>query len=351
MKYKDDWEEASERWASLWNHSRTDRPVICVTAPNGNSADVPAPEDGSQKYMDADFTIRSGQARMETTWYGGESFPSAFLNAGWITTSYDAVPTFEMESIWFSPMEIDWDKPPEFDLDFGNEWFELYKGLHEKILDWTAELDVAMGGPCILPGHDLLSLLIDTQVFLMNLMDRPEWMKRTIEKVAANFLETREFFCELTRQKNMYWYGGGWTGFWGPEPYINMQSDVSCMLSPDMFEEFIMPELDMAGEIYGRMWYHLDGPDALKHLSRLLSLDYIKVIQWVPGEGAAPNGPEWMDVYRQIQDAGKIVDISMAPGNAEEVIKELDPSLLCIHTSCPTIQEGEDLLSSARVWV
>ena len=123
------------------------------------------------------------------------------------------------------------------------------------------------------------------------------------------------------------------------------------MLSPDMFEEFIMPELDMAGEIYGRMWYHLDGPDALKHLSRLLSLDYIKVIQWVPGEGAAPNGPEWMDVYRQIQDAGKIVDISMAPGNAEGVIKELDPSLLCIHTSCPTIQEGEDLLSSARAWV
>ncbi len=346
MKYKENWEESVERWTALWSASLKDRPVICVTAPNGKSADIDPPVDGYQKFMDADYIIRSLRANAETTWFGGEAFPSSFLNSGWITTCYGAEPRFEIESIWFDPLEIDWDNPPGFELDFEAKWFCEYENLHRRVLDETVELDIAMGGLCGMPGHDMLSLLLGTETFLMNLIDRPDWMKQTILKTAENVQEVKQYFSDMTREKNSIWYGGGWSGFWGPEPYATAQSDVSCMLSPEMFEEFVVPELDLRGGVYGKLWYHLDGPDALKHLPKLLSLDYLKVIQWVPGAGAAPNGPEWMDLYKQIQEAGRIVDITVQPEYVKELASKLDPSLLCIHTSCESVTDAEELLYS-----
>ena len=63
------------------------------------------------------------------------------------------------------------------------------------------------------------------------------------------------------------------------------------MLSPAMFDRFVVPELDVYGEDHGALWYHLDGGDARQHLPRLLSLPYLRVVQYVPAPFEPPNGP------------------------------------------------------------
>ena len=52
-----------------------------------------------------------------------------------------------------------------------------------------------------------------------------------------------------------------------------------------MFEQFIVPELEICGEEDGAIWYHLDGRDARHHLPRLLSLPTLRVVQYVPTPG------------------------------------------------------------------
>jgi hypothetical protein len=123
------------------------------------------------------------------------------------------------------------------------------------------------------------------------------------------------------------------------------------MLSPEMFEWFIVPELEICGGEFGAMWYHLDGADARHHLPRLLSLPYLRVVQYVPAPREPPNGPGHLDLYREIQAAGRIVHIDAAPEYVEPLYRALDPALLFVQTRCNNIAEGQALLDAAKHWI
>jgi len=56
-----------------------------------------------------------------------------------------------------------------------------------------------------------------------------------------------------------------------------------------------------------------------------------------------PNGPEWIDVYRKIQDAGKAVHIDIEAKYVKELAKKLDVSFLYIVTRIESVQEAKEL--------
>ena len=351
MKYKADWPEAAERWAALWDGRRLDRPCMVVTAPNGRERRVAPPASGEQKYLDPEWNVAATLAHLETTHFAGEAVPSVLLNGGWLATPYHAQPRFSLDTIWFEPVEMDWDHPPSFDLDFENPWFRKYRALHEAIMRLARHDDFLIGQVCLLPASDILARLMGSTAFLFALVERRDWMRATLRKLAENWLRVQRCFHELTAATNAFPYGiAGWAPFWGPEPFLATQSDVSCMISPEMFDEFIVPELDLVGREFGRVWYHLDGPGAERHLPRLCSLDYLRVIQWVPGAGRPPNGPAYLGLYRTIQAAGKIVHIAVPRESIEAIIRALDPALLCIETWADGPREAEELLAAARRW-
>ena len=208
-----------------------------------------------------------------------------------------------------------------------------------------------VGQPCILPANDLLSMHMGTEEFLVSLMQHPAWMKEALNQGARALGEARRRLRGLIDKKHRFWYGiGGWMPFWAPRPFMSTQSDVSCMLSPEMFDEFVLPELDLCAKEAGEMWYHLDGGDAQQHLPRLLSLPYLRVVQYVPNPSEPPNGPGQLPLYKKIQKAGKIVHVNVDKQHIEPLVKSLDPSLLVLQTWCGSIQEGEELLAATKRW-
>ena len=124
------------------------------------------------------------------------------------------------------------------------------------------------------------------------------------------------------------------------------------MLSTEHFEQFVIPELDLCGNDLGAMWYHLDGGDARQHLARLLSLPYLRVIQYVPTPREPPNGAEHLELYREIQKAGRIVHVQVTKDQVEPLCRELDPRLLMLDVSwsCQSADEGRELLAAATRW-
>ena len=356
MKYKPDWPEARERWTALWQGREMDRPCMVVKTSDGSAPLPPPPKPGSaeQARLDPDYLVPMAKRYMETTRFGGEAIPSRLMLAGWITTHYASTPRFETDTntIWFDPSPLDWDHPPTFDLDMDDPWFRRYEALHLAMTRAAGKDDWLIGQACVLPGNDMLALLMGGDAFLLALVDRPQWMRAAVEKLARNWVRVHRHFQQLTAETHDYWYGNaGWANFWAPEPFISTQSDISCMLSPDMFDAFIVPDLDISAQAFGSVWYHLDGPGALQHVDRLCSLDYLRVIQWVPGSGAPPNGPHWMDLYRRIQTAGKIVHASTPVENVEPLVRELDPRLLCIEVSgCESPEQADELLAAAKRW-
>ena len=81
------------------------------------------------------------------------------------------------------------------------------------------------------------------------------------------------------------------------------------MISPEMFDEFVKPELIESSLKLPRTFYHLDGSGQLSHLDSLLTIQTLDGVQWVPGAGN-PECAEWPEVYQKISAAGKKIQTS-----------------------------------------
>ena len=190
MRYRKDWAEAAERWTALWEGRLRDRPCMVVTAPRGKASLPPPPESPDDLYLDPDYIVRAAMAKMGATHYAAEAIPSMLMLAGWVTTCYDSTPRFETErnTIWFDVLDVDWDAPPSFDLDMNAPWFRRYEALHRAMVAAAGEDGWSVGQACVLPGHDILSMLLGTETFLTSMLDRPEWMETILRQVARNWV-------------------------------------------------------------------------------------------------------------------------------------------------------------------
>ncbi len=350
MKYKPNWADARERLTALWQGRHLGRPCLTVMAPSGANVPVPVADSAEDYWLDADYQVQATLAHVANTYWGGEAMPSRLLMGGWVFC-YGAQPHFDWGTIWHDPVPLDWDNPPALNLDWSDPYIQQYVRAYQAVVDAAGWDDFMVGFPCTLPGNDLLVALISNDQFLINLVDRPAWMREAILTIGRHQIEVMHFFREMASKTHAFpWGNCGWMTLWGPESYIATQSDVSCMLSPEMFDEFVLPELDLLAAHFGHMWYHLDGSRAFQHLPRLLSLEYLRIIQFVPEPDVPPNGPEWLDLYRTIQAAGKAVHISVPVADVEPLVRALDPGLLCLETWVSSPDEADALLRAAERW-
>jgi len=353
MKHKPDWPDAQKRLTALWHGEMLDRPCIAVKAPLSKPGVTPppAPVDNEARWLDSNYIAATALSQIESTWWGGEAIPSFLLMAGWVVC-LDGTPRFAPNTIWFETRDVDLNGPSPFRHNPDGVWVRKYRAVLLALCEKAGRSDFLVGSPGGLPANDLLSMQMGTEAFLFALMDHPEWMAEAILTGARDQLQARQEAQTLIRKHgHEFWYGnGGWMPFWAPEPFNSSQSDVSCMFSPEMFDRFVVPELDVYGREHGAFWYHLDGGDAKQHLPRLLSLPYLRVIQYVPAPGEPPNGPGHLEMYRQIQAAGRIVHIRLPWQNIEPLVRELDPGLLMLQTTCTSETEGQRLLKKALTW-
>jgi hypothetical protein len=352
MDYKEDWPEARRRLSALWRGERLDRPCIAVHAPRPVTRPTPVPEpaDDEARWLDPAYRVALARRQMESQWWGGEAVPSSLLMAGWVNC-LGGTPRFAPDTIWFETGEVDFTRPSPFRYDPGQVWERKYRALLLAMCDAAGRDGFLVGSPGGLPACDLLSVHMGTGRFLLALVDHPGWMAEAIAAGAADQLRAKRELGAAVRERHDFWYGiGGWMPFWAPDPFLATQSDVSCMLSPEAFDRFIVPELDVYGRAFGALWYHLDGGDARQHLPRLLSLPYLRVVQYTPAPCEPPNGPAHLEMYRRIQAAGRIVHVALPSGHVEPLVRALDPALLMLDTTCPSRSEGERLLERSAAW-
>jgi 5-methyltetrahydrofolate--homocysteine methyltransferase len=101
-----------------------------------------------------------------------------------------------------------------------------------------------------------------------------------------------------------------------------LQSDISAMISPKMFERFVLPDLATCCQAMDHAFYHLDGPGAVRHLDMLLPLEHLHGIQWIPGAGAPPP-EEWLPLLKRIRDGGKLCQLYVSSQGARTIVREL----------------------------
>ncbi len=349
LLHKPDWPSARERWEVFWDAQATDRPLMDVRAPSGKAVTWPAPpERWEMKYLDPDYVERQWLAMMEATWFGGDAVPSPEFLMGGYALGCDQRVKFVENTIWHPHMIDRMGGPIRWDPGPSCPWRAKLDRVIRRLLE-AGEGEFLVGMTGNVPLNDLLMLLRGTDEFLMELVEDPDLCARRLVECFPRFHEMLEHELGLLAERQ----SGttmGYPGLWHRQPFMGTQSDMSCMISPALFEKWVLTELDLLAERYAFLWYHLDGPMAIKHLPALLGRPYIRCIQYVPGSGAPPNGPAWLALYRRVQAAGRCLDLQAPAEQVEYLVRRLRPEGLLVRTFVKTPEQGEELLRNCVKW-
>lgn len=348
LHYKPDWDEARAAWTSWWQHRGL---ALCVTAPKDEPWEtVPKPDPTGKTlefmWWDPGFWTRSGLHSLSKTFYGGAAFP---IMPTWISgpvclgAMLGGEARIENGTVWLHPIITDPDTHPPLRLDRAGIWWQRHWATISEAVRSVEGRGVACY-PDIEGPVDALSGLRG-QDLLMDFIERPEWVQQQLRDANAAFLEMYNAWWELLRDP---WGGSsiGIFGIWAPGRTVKLQCDMSCMISPDMFNEFVVPSLRNQCQALDYVYYHLDGTTALQHLETLLAIDEIDAIEWTPQSGLPQGGaPEWYELYRRIKAAGKSVHaFGVEPDEIEPLIQAVGPEGLCITTTVKTEKDARALL-------
>lgn len=208
-----------------------------------------------------------------------------------------------------------------------------------------------MAFPDLIENLDILASLRGSLELLTDLKDHPEHVHRHQRDLLERYFEYYDTFAEIIRDED------GGTVFaafniWGIGRTCKLQCDMSCMISPELFNEFVLPYLDQQCRRLDNTIYHLDGVNAIKHLDALCSIETLNAIQWTPGAGQPHAGdPCWYPLYQRILDAGKgVLALGMPPEAVQPLVEAIGTRGVMISTWTNSPEEADELVKHSKRW-
>ena len=352
MKYPEGWEISKERWEKWWNNESIDM-ILQVIAPCEKSVceiKVPSTNSIGERWTNIDYRISLAEKEFAQNKFMGDAFPyfDTSLGPGSFAIYIGCEPVFAEGTVWYKPFISDWSTASEVKLDPENKWWKLTQEFaREGMKRGRGKFLVSM--PDLIENLDTIASLREIGKLLVDLVDNSKYVHRCQEKILRLWFECYDELYNILEGKEE---GICFSAFstWAPGKMAKLQCDMSAMISPNMFDEFVVPYLEKQCQWLDYSFYHLDGPDAVKHLDSLLSIKELDGIQWTPGAGQPGlESKKWFEIYHKIQSAEKKLWLLGIPKDSiKELLKELSPKGLCIWTTCSTEKEGLELLSSLK---
>ncbi len=357
LYYKEDWTEAQQMLSGWWNRKVDGRWALGVTArrnaPLPHAEPPPLAADFKTRWLDYRTINAHREAFFSEHCTLGCVYPenTAYLGPGSLNAFLGCSIDFQKETLWYNPIAGD---PETIDrLTFDKNGF--YWNWTKEALAWVAEQ--ARGKyiatmPDLIEGLDILSELFGTQEFLMHLIDCPAAIHRLLDQLDDLYFEAYDELAEMIRRDD------GSVPFmafntWGPGRCAKVQCDFSAMISPDMYDEFVKPRIQKQCRRLDCTVYHLDGPDALRHIDSVLAIPELDALQWEPGAGNPHTGDKiwWDRVWKKVYAAGKSAFLHGVPANqVEPFVKEFgqDGTLIITHTE--TEDQARRLMDDSLNW-
>ena len=318
---ENDWENLAQKWSAWWA-GELERPLLILESPTCERD----PAELTLEFLlhkSVEQVLDFYQARFEQTYLHGDAWPKwwPFYGAGVVAAFLGAelLCTPEEDTIWFEPSQpfASFDLSPLFDPQ--NLWWQRISTLTQAAVKRWGE-QVCVGFTDLGGNHDILASLRGSQNLLTDLYDRPEEVEAASQQITQFWLR---YYDELHGMIQTTGCGTTpWAPIWASGTSYMLQSDFSAMISPQMFERFVMPDLVACCEAIEFPFYHLDGKGQLPHLDLLLSIEKLRGIQWIPGDGAPPP-EDWLPVLQRIRAGGKLCQLFVSAAGARKIIQNL----------------------------
>ena len=350
MLYKENWEETKGRFLAWWNGDVLDRVALQVSAPKDGCTprEIPEPRTLIERWLNIDWILEDAEEGFRTQYYGGEAFPCFFPNLGpdACAAFLGADLEFRESTSWVTPLIESWDALPEFRIDPENRWWRWMMNATEAAVK-AGRGKYFVGIMDIRGGADFLASLRGRENFCLDLIDHPDEIRAIMAGLTPLWLEIFEACHQRVQEGGLG--SSTWLSVWSPGRYHPLSMDELALMSAAMFEEFFLEDLLAELGSLDHSLFHLDGPDAIRHLDILLDVPELHGIQWVPGARYGSMLP-WIPLLKRIQSAGKLVHVSVRADEVEQLLRELSPKGLMLRTGCSTQAEAQDLLRKAAKW-
>ena len=344
---EEDWRRIRRDWTAWWNHE-SPRPMVMVWSTDLCAADLPEVPIFTSNLpieMPADEVIDRCQAHLAQTRCHGDAWPRWWPNfgPGVMAAFFGSHLTSRPDTVWFEPRPDNDIQNLQITWHDDNPWLGRIEELtRAAVARWGDQVQV---GHSDLGGNlDILASLRGSEALLMDLYDCPEQVVRLVPAITDEWCRCYDRFAGLM-QPRVTGLGGWWPLWTGGSSYM-LQCDFSYMISPDMFRRFVLCDLAACCDHVEYPFYHLDGKGEIPHLDHLLSLDQLRGIQWVPGDGAPP-AQEWLELLRRIVDAGKLCQVPVSAEGALKIARVLDASKFAFHIMDPLSAEDTRSLGQA----
>ncbi len=308
------WDAAKEDYRQWWC-GELKRPLLHLYGPGrdpGRAAPVLSPNGFIPNYGTAAAAdiIDAWDYGLSCRTYLADAVPAVWPNCGpgvlatFIGGELEAAP----DTVWFHPQSGMPDTAEGLALDAFDDISFWYRRLADimraGIERWQGMVQIGMTD---LGGNlDVVSTFRPSEKLLFDLYDCPAEVKRLNWEAHESWWQAFNAFNGILQPVNPGY--SAWAGFYCEQPQYMLQCDFCYMIGPDMFDEFVKPELAASCRRLTHSFYHLDGPGQLPHLDSLLAIDELDGVQWVPGDGS-PNQKHWPELYRKIRKAGKLIQL------------------------------------------
>lgn len=366
--WKENWEQTRERITAWWTGEGM---VLSVTARRDTGLQSRDETQAPFYYLMAGLDIydhylnpqnlvdswvnpvkraQAAARNLEGIYFGGEAIPffDTHIGPGSLATFIGSTPRFAEETVWYEPVITDPDNHPPLCFDPENPWYLKQKALLEAGME-VSQGRYLVGMPDLIENLDTLASLRDSQLVMMDMVERPAFVKQRIAEINQVFFEVFDRYFEIIRDP---WGGNIFSAFaiWGPGKTAKVQCDAAAMISPQMFAEFVAPALTEQCAWLDYSMYHLDGTQAVPILDTLLAIEPLNAIEWTPQISLPQGGdPMWYDLYRKILEAGKCVQaISVRPDEVIPLINAVGTKGLFILTSVESEAQAREIVAAVE---
>lgn len=329
MKYKENWADTKERFKTWWNHEKMERPILNIVArrkePLEETEPVLPAENPRDFHMDADRITAEIRNTCRTHKFMAEAFPyiNIDIGPGAIAAYLGSEPDFTWDTVWYGECIQDWSRWNGFKFNPDNYWWKLHIDQITKAQQLSCG-EFLVGIPDLIENIDIVSAMHGPQNTCYDLIDEPQFIKSAINQIDDLYFKYYDAIYDIVKLNDG---SSCYIGFsiWGPGRTAKVQCDFSALMSPSQFREFVLPSLQKQCRQLDNSLYHLDGPDAVRHLDALMEISELDALQWTSGAGRPDGASElWYPIYEKVRKAGKSLWISFSDGTAKDWIKGAD---------------------------
>lgn len=353
LETKPDFEQAMKRVYAWYNQEIIDRAPIRFSAHNAEylkAYNLNNYKFNSQKdrWCNVEYQLDKFELSIHNTTFNAETFPFYWPNLGpdIFAAFYGSELVFQDITSFSKPLIYDWEQLYCLQIDLNNEYFLILEDMTKAAIE-RGKNKYLVGYTSFVSGIDTAAAFRGVQQLCFDFILEPEKVKLLIEKSSKDYLNVYNHFDKMI--KNSGGLSISWMGIPSFEKMQISQTDFASMLSPEHFNEFVLPNLKQEVQAFDQVIFHMDGKGVANHLDSLLGIPEINAIQWVQGVGKDLPIMQWVPLIKNIQKAGKSVVVDLQVHELEHFMKEVSPEgiYLCIDAE-PEIQF--DIIKRVLKW-